>query len=152
MMSAPGNPYEAPRTSVADVEQAIFKRPVPVTVALAILWTLLAMVIFAVAGALSRLGSFDTRVSGLTVYLVALIAIPGFLLVKIAQGRTWARIAAMTFYALDNSFRLFLIWANPAAAQPLSAVIGPAAAEIVAFVLMYLPRSNAWFRSMRPGS
>jgi hypothetical protein len=143
------NPYEAPRVLVADVPRVIARRPRFVTVALVLLWILLVMTAL---GCIKRFMELLTLASpfewGFAAYLCAIVVVPAWLLVKIGQGRNWARIAATLFYGLNLLFRLYLLVNDRDFSAPaVSYVLVPAMIQALAFLLLYLPRSQTWFHS-----
>src|SRR5262245_33132345 len=103
------NPYEVTLAPVADVEPPIAKRPVFVTVALALLWILLALTAL---GSITQLRTIDSLRDPYTVsyvvYLSGMVLVPAFLLVAIARARNWARITLLILYVLNFLFRIFL--------------------------------------------
>jgi hypothetical protein len=143
------DPYQAPRVPVADAPRVIARRPRFVTVALVILWILLVMTALGCFKRFMELLALDPPFEwGFAAYLCAIVVVPAWLLVKIKQGRNWARIAATIFYGLNILFRIYLLLNDGDFAAPVVGyALVPAAIQSLAFVLLYLPRSRAWFHA-----
>jgi hypothetical protein len=141
------NPYKAPRTVVADEPSTIAKRPVIVTIALALLWTLLT---FAALGSLSHVQTLESATDPWSVaylaYLAGMVLAPAFLLANIARARNWARIALLVLYLLNFMFRVFLFVNDGQFTFSIVAwLFIPAIIELIAFILLFLPSSGDWF-------
>lgn len=143
------NPYQAPRVPLADVPRVIARRPRFVTVALAILWILVVIMAMGSVRRLKELGSPNEPLEWLfAAYLFGIVVVPAWLLVKIRQGRNWARIGATIFYGLNILFRIYLLLNDRNFSAPaINYVLVPAIIQSLAFTLLYLPRSHAWFHS-----
>jgi hypothetical protein len=141
------NSYEVTRAPLADVDPPIAKRPTLVTVALALLWTLLALTALGSITQLSRLENpSDPGSVGYIAYLAGMVLVPAFLLVKSARARNWARIALLILYILNFLFRVFLFVNDGQFTVSLAAwIIVPAMLDAIAFLLLFLPRSGDWF-------
>jgi hypothetical protein len=140
------NPYEAPKSPVADVAAAP-KRPLPVGIALVILWTVLAIwALGALAQVTATAGAITGATWGYIAYLVTLTVLPAWLLVRLGQARGRARVALMAVYGIDILFRIYLLDFG-SFLDVLVGIMAPAACQAVAFIMLHLPASNAWFRS-----
>jgi hypothetical protein len=142
------NPYEVPRAPLADVPLSLAKRPMVVTISLVLLWTLLAFTALGSIAHLSRITNVSDMGSiGYIAYLAGMVLVPGFLLVKVAQARNWARIAIVVLYAMNLLFRVFLGVIGGQYTLELTAwIIVPAVVQAIAFVMLFLPGANRWFR------
>lgn len=141
------NPYEAPRAPVADAEAVTVPRPASVTMALIVLWVVLILWLLGTIPHLREIRtSDDPWALSYPVYLVGMIALPAWLLVMIARGRNWARVAAIMVQGVDFLWRLYLLVAIQDASLQLPYLLVPAAVQSGAFLLLYLPRANHWFR------
>ena len=82
------------------------------------------------------------------------VGVPGWLLIKIVKRRNWARIGLTVISGLTLSLVGFVFF-GPFGVEDAGVtlgsvlVIGGATVEIVALVLLYLPRANEWFRVAR---
>lgn len=141
------NPYEVTQVPLADAEPSISRRPVFVTIALALLWILLALTALGSIGQLRILTNpSDPGSVGYVAYLAGMVLVPAFLLAKIGQARNWARIALLVLYVLNFLFRIFLFVND--GQFPAALAVGfvvPAFFESIAFVLLFLPRAGRWF-------
>jgi len=143
------NPYQAPGAPVSDPPaRALLARPRAVKIALGILWFVLAAWLLGSVRRLSRLENMgDLRTLAYVAYLVAMSVVPTWLLIKITQGRNWARIAAVVLIGLSVLGRVFLlVTVNNLTPPMLSGIFVPGTLQLVAILLLFLPRSSAWFR------
>ena len=81
-------------------------------------------------------------------------AIMGFFAWKVRTGRNWARWVLAVFTALGTFGWVFSIFVVPAAWRLLPvahAVVGLTqfALQVVAAILVFTPRANAWYRDSR---
>ena len=82
------------------------------------------------------------------------LGVPGWLLIKILKRRNWARISLTVISGLTLSLVAFVFF-GPFGVEDAGVtlgsvlVVGGATVEIVALVLLYLPRANEWFRVAR---
>jgi len=144
------NPYEAPESRVADPPQRVrASRPWMLVASLIILWLLLILWMLAVTANLHKEGPIHDRWALFhAVYLVGMIVVPAFLLIMIARARNWARVAAAMLAGLDFLWRLYLTVVDPnLPASALGYVLAPAVIQLAAYLLLWTPRANAWFRS-----
>lgn len=143
------NPYDPPKAKVADVEEALPKRPLTVTLALAILWIPLGIWML---GSLGQMTSFTGEVTpgmiSYVAYLAALVIVPAWLLLKMGRACGWARIALIVLYGLDILFRIYLL-SFDSTLDIVVGILAPATFQAIGFVLLFLPVSNAWFRARR---
>lgn len=143
------NPYEAPRAEVADPEVEIVARPASVSLGLLILWIVLGLWLLGTLPHFRELGTLNGEWPILyAAYLVGMIVVPAWLLVMIARCRHWARVAAMMLQGVDFSWRLYLfLEIENAPESKLPYLLVPVVVQLAAFLLLCLPRANAWFRS-----
>jgi hypothetical protein len=142
------NPYEVTRVPVADAQPPVVKRPVFVTVALALLWILLVLMALGSIAQIRTLASVSDMGSMVYIaYLAGMVLVPAFLLVMIAQSHNWARIALVLFYFVSWMFRVFLFVNDGNVAAAFSGwFLMPVIATLIAFALLFLPGSGRWFR------
>jgi hypothetical protein len=145
------NPYDVTRVPLADTQPPIPRRPVFITIALTLLWILLAMTAL---GSIAHLRSLenpgDAGSFGYIAYLAGMVLVPAFLLAKIAQARNWARIALLILYVLNLLLRIFLFVNDGQFTVSVAAwFMVPAFVASIAFMLLFLPRSGRWFATMR---
>lgn len=84
----------------------------------------------------------------ITMTLITLIML--FLVYKIWQGRNWARIVFFIFFVLGIYPAMLLMPAE--AERSIAVVIGSilqTVSQFAAIILMYLPASNTWFKSIK---
>lgn len=130
------------------------KRPTSVTIGLSILWMVLVLWAMGAYKRLSGIQSLDDLRDLWSfiyaAYLVGITVVPACLLVMIAYGRNWARIAAMMLQGLDFLWRLYLFHViehdDP---SQLPYLFVPAVVQLFAYCLMCMPGANDWFRSER---
>ena len=143
------NPYDPPKSRVADAAQVALTRPLAVTFALVILWCLL--MIWAL-GSLGPVTALPDEITPSTwsyiAYLVAMLILPAWLFVKIGQARGWARFASIVLFGFDILLRVHLLDFS-SFMDVLVGILVPATLQAIAFVLLWLPGSNAWFRARR---
>jgi hypothetical protein len=145
-----GNPYEPPKTPVADVAaQVVPTRPLAVTIALVILWCLL--VIWAL-GSLGQVTALSDKITPSTwsylAYLLAMLILPAWLFVQIGLARGWARVASIVLFGFDILLRVYMLDFR-SFMDLLIGILVPATVQAIAFVLLWLPNSNAWFQVRR---
>jgi hypothetical protein len=143
------NPYEPPGAPVADPQPVVLARPGVVTAALIILWFLLALWALMSLGHLSQVdNSTDPWSIAYAAYLVGMVIAPAAFLVKIAQGRNWARIAAMILFALNFLWRIYLLYVSEdTSVATLVGILVPDTLQLLGYVLLCFPSSTEWFRA-----
>ena len=146
----PANPYAPPSAVVADIPPplAVSARPPSVLWAVRLLWV--AVALGALFIAVRRLPPMSSGVSPLAVRAFGLLvlALWGWLVLKIAAGRNWARLTWIVITALGTLSTLI----SP---QKL-ARLGPieqasftlqTTLQLAACVLLVSPRARRWFKS-----
>jgi hypothetical protein len=142
------NPYEPPRAQVADIESSavIEPRPRKITIALVVLWVFLAINVLRVVGQIRAIQVGDSLGTWLHIaFLLALVIIPAFLFLQVARGGGWARFGTVLFYGGDLMFRIYLLSIGAMTTSWLVEIL--TVIHLMALGTLYLPTSNAWFRS-----
>jgi hypothetical protein len=85
------------------------KRPIFVTVALVLLWSLVTAKALGTIDVVAAISNWSSPfITSYVVYLTAMVLVPAFLLVAIAKAFNGARIALLTIYALNFVSRAYL--------------------------------------------
>jgi hypothetical protein len=139
------NPYAPPQSAVADIAapEAPLERPRQVTIAVAILWLgffvgllwlpisyrALSMTTGALAGALAGMG------------------INLWLIVKISQGRNWARIVFLAGALIDLAIRVYVL-SHPAQVKTVQIIASVVEIPLVTvpLYLLFIGPGQRWFK------
>jgi len=150
------NLYAPPAAAVADPVVATAARPREVTWAMICIWTWLAVTIGqrALPAAITLVNA-SLGIGEILIFFVLPMGLPAVIAAwinsNIAQGRNWARIVVVIFFAISLVYRAFqwkayLLVLNPKTAlAALQLVKLPL--DTAAVVLLFLPRSNRWFKA-----
>ena len=90
----------------------------------------------------------------LAILITLFLGVPGWLLIKILKRRNWARVSLTVISGVTLSLVGFVFF-GPFGVRDAGLtlgsvlVVGGTTVEIVALVLLYLPRANEWFRAAR---
>jgi hypothetical protein len=141
------NPTEVISAPSADPASSLAKRPKLVTIALAVLWAVVALTALATFSHLRMLERpIDPLTWGYVAYAIGLVTVPSFLLIFVAQARNWARFAILILYVLNFKFRIYLLLNDGVFTVPaVGGVLVPAVLQSVALLFLFLPRSGHWF-------
>ena len=138
------NPYSAPRSAVTDTPLPPKERPRVVVIAVALLWTEVAL------GLLNSLLDWeylnaDTPAAFVLIVQGVFVALSVLINVMIWRGRNWARIVALVLTILGVAGYAPQIGADFARA-PLMAVLGMVELllDIIALYLVFVP-GRQWF-------
>lgn len=150
-MDAPDNPYRPPSARVADVADPVAgTRPRVVSIILWLLWVNIAIEILDkildVRDAWPTV-SIAVVPSAITTIMVGVLC---WLIFMIGRRRNWARITYALLFAFGMIFHL-VSWQNTLQSPPreLIAIVLQSVLQLSAMILVFLPASNAWFRSRR---
>jgi hypothetical protein len=149
-MHAPDNPYRPPSARVADVAgpSAGTPRPRVVSLVLWLLWINIAIEILDkildVRDAWPTI-SIDVVAAAITTILVCVLC---WLIFVIGRRRNWARITYAVLFAFGMTFHL-MSWRNTLQSPPreLITIVLQSGLQLSAMIFVFLPASNAWFRS-----
>jgi hypothetical protein len=148
-MGAPSNPYRPPAARVEDVaELAATPRPRVVSFVLWLLWANIAIEILDkildVRDAWPMM-SIAVVATSITMIVVGALC---WLIFMIGRQRNWARITYALLFAFGMIFHL-VNWRNALQSPPreLVAIVLQSGMQLSGMILVFLPASNAWFRS-----
>jgi hypothetical protein len=141
------NPYAPPKAVVSDSPEPPRVRSRAVKIAVALLWTELALVIVSwVLDSDVTMGTLKAEYKLYTdIVMLIIVAISVWINIKVWQGRNWARIVALvlTILALPSLLSLPTMFREDA----LSAVLDLASItlDVAAMILIFGPGAD-WFR------
>jgi len=147
--SEPANPYAPPNALVADIPLplAVSGRPSSVLWAVRLLWV--AVALGALFIAFRRLPPMSSGVSPLAVraFGFLFLALWGWLIIKIATGRNWARLTWLVITAL-GTLSMLVSPAKLARLGPLeqASFTLQTTLQVMACVLLVSPRARRWFK------
>lgn len=146
--------YAPPRAEVADLAPALSLAEAPREVrwALRLLWVGLGLSVVA-GGVGFMLLLADPSAEGSLPYLVAFTLLTAFalaltvwLILKIRDGRGWARVAYLLLWLLGAALMLMPGGEMPNSFFEEAAAIVTSLLELVALVLLFMPPARRWFQ------
>lgn len=141
------NPYAPPTADVADIAAPFIEKPRQVVLAIRILWVSLCIGIPDIVYQMFKTGAEDTGLFVAAVVVQAIVlALVGLLIVKIAAGRNWARIAFLTLVVLGVALML-LVERTVLTSNALHVVTATIQTllEAVAMYLVFIGTGRHWF-------
>jgi hypothetical protein len=149
-MDAPNNPYRPPSARVADTADLVAAAPRPYVVSL-VVWLLWANIAIEILDKILdvhdawQTSSIVVIASTITMILIGVLC---WLIFMIGRRRNWARITYALLFAFGMTFHL-ASWQNTLQSPPreVIAIVLQSGLQLSAMILVFLPASNAWFRS-----
>jgi hypothetical protein len=143
------NRYRVPGAEVGDYAPGEDRapRPMTVTVALVLLWSIQA-VMFAMLVASWLMFTSSSRTDTLFAAMIAVMwLLNTSLLIMVHRGQNWARITFLLLYLLGLPFALYSLGEGPAR-DPLSfqTALLQIAMKTTAMILLFVGPARAWFR------
>jgi hypothetical protein len=147
------NPYAPPNATVADVSSGVAPpRPRAVDAAFWLLWASLLIGIPVAILRVFELAGIEYKIAIIVVVTIYLVVGGLFFWIfgGLRRGRNWARITVLVVTILYVAMQP-LVFLQTLAEPPLDATVKilQLVLWVVAAILLFLPRSSAWYRAMK---